>query len=169
MNFKEIKELIELIDNSNLSEVKIERDGLKLTVRTNEYPSGMASQMLSMPQMTTMAPQAPMVQNTASAPQAAAETKAVESAAQGGEDSSGYVEVRSPMVGTFYRAPAPDKPPYVAVGDNIKPNSVVCIIEAMKLFNEVEAEVRGKIVKVLVEDAAPVEYDQPLFLVDPNA
>ncbi len=117
-----------------------------------------------MQMMPQMMPQQMQQSVTAPAPAPAAEPKKDEKA----EEESKYIVVKSPMIGTFYRSPSPDKDPFLAVGDNIKPGKIICIIEAMKLFNEIEAEMSGKIVKVLAEDASPVEYDQPLFLVDPS-
>ena len=152
-----------------LSELKLRDGDFEISVRTKEYAKtrGMAP-----------APAAPVISMT-SAPVAQPETPAVpvpaspaSAAAQGEQESgastSGLFEIKSPIVGTFYRSSAPDKPPFIKVGDSIKTGDVVCIVEAMKLFNEIESEVSGKIVKVLVEDATPVEYDQSLFLVDPN-
>jgi len=158
MNIKEIKELLKLIDESNLTEFKLETDDVKLTVRTKDYHErSKTTYIQSQPEQMMMAPAA------APAPAApAASAPIVE------EPTVDYLEIRSPIVGTFYRAPAPDKPQFVNVGDNVTKGDVVCIVEAMKLFNDIESEVTGKIVKVVVDDASPVEYDQVLFLVDPN-
>ena len=158
MNIKEIKELLKLIDESNLTEFKLETDDVKLTVRTKDYHErSKTTYIQSQPEQMMMAPAAAP---TPAAPTAG--TPALE------EPTVEYLEIRSPIVGTFYRAPAPDKPQFVKVGDNVTKGDVVCIIEAMKLFNDIESEVTGKIVKVMVDDASPVEYDQVLFLVDPN-
>lgn len=158
MNIKEIKELLKLIDSSNLTEFKMETDDLKLTIRTKDYDNRKSTTYIQSQPETMMMTQAPMaVAAPASTGTPVAEEPAVE-----------YLEVRSPIVGTFYRAPAPDKPQFVKVGDVISKGDVVCIVEAMKLFNDIESEVSGKIVKVVVDDATPVEYDQVLFLVDPN-
>ncbi len=168
MTYKEIQELIKLINKTELSEFKIKDGEFELLVRTKNYQKGSGSSsqpIISVPSVpssyptTVPAPAAP-----APAPSAPASSPANEEA----EDTSNYLEVKSPMVGTFYRSPSPDKPPYIKVGDNIDAGSMVCVIEAMKLFNEIESEVSGKIVKVMVEDAQPVEYDQVLFLVDPK-
>lgn len=163
MSNKELHALLKLIDDLELSEFKMKEGDLSLSVRTKHYiPAKSISQgqiatpMVSMPvEVATAAP-------TAVIPTVAATTT------ESTEDESKYLAVKSPMVGTFYRSPSPDKPVYVKIGDSISSGDTVCIIEAMKLFNEVEAEVTGKIVKVLVEDAQPVEYDQVLFLVDPQ-
>ncbi|HEY4288307.1 MAG TPA: acetyl-CoA carboxylase biotin carboxyl carrier protein [Puia sp.] len=162
MDFKQIQELIKMINKSNIGEVSIEEKGFKLTIKQKEEP---VQQLIAAPMQThsiaTMA--APPVAAAAQAPVAAAEkaTKAAETPA------GNFVTIKSPMIGTFYRSASPDKPAFASVGDEVAPGKVVCIIEAMKLFNEIESEVSGKIIKVLVEDASPVEYDQPLFLVEP--
>ncbi len=172
MELKELQDFIKVIAKSGATEVKIETGDLKLTIKTP--PKGKAAthtettvvqqipvpaQMATMPQMP-IAPQMPTMPQTQQPFQQ--ETKKEE------EEASKYIEIKAPMVGTFYRKPAPDKPAYVNVGDEVTPGKVVCIIEAMKLFNEIEAEVSGKIVKILVDDASPVEFDQPLFLIDPS-
>lgn len=181
MEFKQIKELVKLIHETNLTEFKMEDGEFKLSVRTEKFaeskiaaaqqapPQVLPVQTVAAaPQIQAVAP--PVVQTPATPPPVAdapAVTPPVVEATSG--DESNYIYVKSPIVGTFYRSSAPDKPPFVKVGDTIDEKTVVCIVEAMKLFNEIEAEVKGKIVKVLVEDASPVEYDQALFLVDPNA
>jgi acetyl-CoA carboxylase biotin carboxyl carrier protein len=157
MKAQEIQELIDFISKSGLAEVKIETDEFKLSIKKN-------SEVVQAKQVEYSAP-AP----TPAAAAPAAPTSPVEApapAAQGSDDSK-YIEVKSPMIGTFYRTANPDADPFVSVGDSIKAGQTLCIIEAMKLFNEIESEVSGKIVKILVENATPVEYDQPLFLVDP--
>jgi acetyl-CoA carboxylase biotin carboxyl carrier protein len=111
---------------------------------------------------------AAMPADAQSAPQPAPAAPAAPAAEPAKEENTNYIEVKSPIVGTFYRSPSPEKPPYIKVGDSIEVGSVVCIVEAMKLFNEIESEISGKVVKILIEDSSPVEYDQPLFLVDPN-
>src|ERR1700761_6085685 len=151
MDFKQIQELIKMINKSNIGEVSIEEKGFKLTIKQKEEPVQQVAAM-------------------AVAPAAAAQPAAVpaEKPAKAAEAPAGNtVTIKSPMIGTFYRSSSPDKPPFASVGDEVSAGKVVCIIEAMKLFNEIESEVSGKIVKVLVEDASPVEYDQPLFLVEP--
>lgn len=171
MNFKEVQELIKLINKSNLTEFKMEKADFKLSIRTKKYGRGrvqssVPAQIVSMPaqqmpvQMAAPAPPAP-------APVAPAPASPAADAAAAAEDTSNLVEIKSPIVGTFYRSSSPDKDAFVKVGDNIGKGDVVCIVEAMKLFNEIESEVSGRIVKVLVENAQPVQYDQPLFLVDP--
>lgn len=164
MDFKQIQELIKMINKSNIGEVSIEEKGFKLTIKQKEEP---VQQLIAAPMTThsvaTMAAP-PAVAAAAQAPvMAAAEKPAKAAEAPAGN----FVTIKSPMIGTFYRSSSPDKPPFAGVGDEVTPGKVVCIIEAMKLFNEIESEVSGKIVKVLVEDASPVEYDQPLFLIEP--
>ncbi|HTQ28826.1 MAG TPA: acetyl-CoA carboxylase biotin carboxyl carrier protein [Puia sp.] len=164
MDFKQIQELIKLINKSNIGEVSIEEKGFKITIKQKEEPAQhviAAAPLQAQPISQIITPSAPVSQ-PAAAP-AAEKPKAAEPAAA----AENLVTIKSPMIGTFYRSPSPDKPSFVGVGDEIEPGKVVCIIEAMKLFNEIESEVKGKIVKVLAEDASPVEYDQPLFLVEP--
>ncbi|NCU05773.1 MAG: acetyl-CoA carboxylase biotin carboxyl carrier protein [Chitinophagaceae bacterium] len=163
MDFKQIQELIKLVNKSNLSELTIEEKDFKVTIKQKEeiiQQTLISGQFQQAPQAFAPAP-AP----TAALPAAAPSAPSASSAA---DDTSKYVTIKSPMIGTFYRKPAPDKPLFAEVGTEVTPGKVVCIIEAMKLFNEIESEVKGKIVKVLVEDQSPVEYDQPLFLVDPS-
>jgi acetyl-CoA carboxylase biotin carboxyl carrier protein len=159
MNKKEIEELIRFVSKAGVSEVSLEMKDLKITIKNTPAPSKSQEHYFA-PPMAMPAP-AP-----AAAPTAPAPTAPAAPAASGNE--SRYLTVKSPMIGTFYRASGPDKPDFVNVGDEIKPGKVLCIIEAMKLFNEIESEVQGRIVKVLVENSTPVEYDQPLFLVDPS-
>lgn len=151
-----------------LAELKLRDGDFEISVRTKEYAKGKQGQPGVPQQMVTMThaqPQsvgeAPSKSNTETPDETAEKQAAADS-------SAGLVEVKSPIVGTFYRSPSPDKPPFIKVGDTINAGDVVCIVEAMKLFNEIESEVSGKIVKVLIEDATPVEYDQGLFLVDPK-
>ena len=150
-----------MINKSNIGEVSIEEKGFKLTIKQKEEP---VQQIITAP-----LPAQPVA---AAAPMAAAPAPAVAAApekpARPAEPPvSNTITIKSPMIGTFYRSPSPDKASFVNIGDEVEPGTVVCIIEAMKLFNEIESEVKGKIVKVLAEDASPVEYDQPLFLVEP--
>jgi len=171
MNFKEIQDLIKLINKTNLSEFKMKDGEFELTIRTDEYhkmrATPPAQQVISVPAAMppAYAPPAPVAD---AAPASAPVTPDLPVAAPVVEKKEHYVEVKSPIVGTFYRSPSPEKPNYVKVGDTIAVGDVVCIVEAMKLFNEIESEVSGKIVEILLEDSSPVEYDQPLFLVDPN-
>ncbi|MGE5108021.1 MAG: acetyl-CoA carboxylase biotin carboxyl carrier protein [Sphingobacteriales bacterium] len=154
MDFKQIQELIKMVNKSNLSEVTIEEKGFRLTIKQKEDN---ITQVMA-PAQVYAAGHAPAAQAPAPvATPAKAEAKA-----------DNLLTIKSPMIGTFYRRSSPDKPVFAEVGDEVSPGKVVCIIEAMKLFNEIESEVKGKIVKVLVEDSTPVEYDQPLFLVEPN-
>ncbi len=158
MDIKQIQELVKLINKTNIGEITIEEEGVKITVKqkkdpvqhivANAAPAQYAPQQMAAPQPVTAPP---------AAAKPATEPKA-----------ENLITIKSPMIGTFYRQAGPGKPIFAQVGDEVNPGKVVCIIEAMKLFNEIESEVKGKIVKVLVEDASPVEYDQPLFLVDPS-
>ncbi|HHJ50128.1 MAG TPA: acetyl-CoA carboxylase biotin carboxyl carrier protein [Phaeodactylibacter sp.] len=164
MTFKEIQELIKLVNKNKLSEFKLKDGDFEIAIRTEKYAKSKAAGSAAQPQTTQIITQ-PAAATPPPPPAAAPVEKADEKPPA--EDSSKYLEITSPMVGTFYRSSAPDKPPYVKVGDTVEPGTVVCIIEAMKLFNEIEAEVSGKIVKVMVEDAQPVEFGQVLFLVEP--
>lgn len=158
MNPREIKNMIDFIAKSGLAEVNIETEEFKISVKRENEAQVVASAPAAAPAPAPAAP-APQTSQEAAAP---AEQPAAT------DDNSKYVEIKSPMIGTFYRAPKPEDPSFVNVGDSISIGDKVCIVEAMKLFNEIEAEVSGKIVKVLVDNASPVEYDQPLFLVDPS-
>lgn len=160
MDIKEIQDLIKLINKSNIGELNIERGDFKLNIKQKEDKVMAVS---AMPQQVVM--QAAPV-HAQPAPAASAATAPAPAAAPAKEDN--LVVVKSPMIGTFYRRPGPDKPIFVEVGDEVSVGKVLCIIEAMKLFNEIESEVSGRVVKILVDDASPVEYDQPLFLVDPS-
>ncbi|MGB0185964.1 MAG: acetyl-CoA carboxylase biotin carboxyl carrier protein [Flavobacteriaceae bacterium] len=160
MDLKEIQNLIKFVAKSGASEVKLEMDDVKITIRTGKESDAKQVQQLTVPVPMPTAPAAP-VPVAAPAP---AEAPKAEAAA---EDSK-YITIKSPIIGTFYRRPSPDKPIFAEVGQSIAEGDVLCIIEAMKLFNEIESEVSGKIVKILVDDASPVEFDQPLFLVDPS-
>jgi acetyl-CoA carboxylase biotin carboxyl carrier protein len=161
MDFKQIQELIKMINKSNIGEVSIEEKGFKLTIKQKEEP---VQQLIAAPLQAQ--PVATLAASAAAAQPAS--VGAPEKSSKAAEAPAGNtVTIKSPMIGTFYRSPSPDKPSFINVGDEIDPGKVVCIIEAMKLFNEIESEVKGRIVKVLVEDASPVEYDQPLFLVEP--
>lgn len=163
MDFKQIQELIKMINKSNIGEVSIEEKGFKLTIRQKEEA----------PQHVYAAPQSqqmyyPQSSMPSSSPSTSA-TPAADKAKTGSETATdNLITIKSPMIGTFYRSASPGKPVFVEVGDEITSGKVVCIIEAMKLFNEIESEIKGRIVKVLADDASPVEYDQPLFLVDPS-
>ena len=176
MTFKEIQDLIRLINKSNLTEFKMKDGEFQLSIRTKKYGRSRQNQVVQ-PQQQIVPIQASMPMQTVvpAAPAPAYETAPTPNVSKEKEPPADtnieatYLEVKSPMVGTFYRSPSPDKSPYKKIGDNIAAGEVVCIVEAMKLFNEIEAEVSGKIVKVMTDDASPVEYDQVLFLVDPNA
>ncbi len=156
MDIKEIQSLIKFVARSGASEVKLETDDIKITIRTGAASSGGE---------TTYIQQLPAA--IAPAPAQVAAAAPSESVAAKEEDSK-LITIKSPIIGTFYRKPSPDKPAFIEVGDNINVGDVLCVIEAMKLFNDIESEVSGKIVKVLVDDSSPVEFDQPLFLVDPS-
>ncbi|TMM59082.1 acetyl-CoA carboxylase biotin carboxyl carrier protein [Maribacter algarum] len=164
MDIKEIQSLIKFVAKSGASEVKLEMDDLKITIRTGvtgnttetTYVQQVPVAQAAMPQMMAPTP----VEPTAPAAEAPSSDAA--------EDDSKYITIKSPIIGTFYRKPAPDKPSFVEVGADIAKGDVLCVIEAMKLFNDIESEVSGKIVKILVDDSSPVEFDQPLFLVDPS-
>ena len=162
MDFKQIQELIKIVNKSNIGELQIEENDFKITIKQKK------DQVIQM--MGTQVQQAPMQMQ--SLPQAnttpAISNKKEEKSAGSEAESSNLISIKSPMIGTFYRRASPDKPILAEVGDEISSGTVVCIIEAMKLFNEIESEIKGRIVKVLVEDATPVEYDQPLFLVEPS-
>jgi acetyl-CoA carboxylase biotin carboxyl carrier protein len=158
MDLKEIQNLIKFVANSGVAEVKLEMDDVKITIRTTLEGNVSEATFVQMPAQPALQPVAVPQQI---APVAATPaTPAVE--------NSNYITIKSPMIGTFYRKPSPDKPMFVEVGSTIAKGSVLCVVEAMKLFNEIESEVSGKIVKILVDDMSPVEYDQPLFLVDPS-
>ena len=164
MNYTELQDFIKTVAKSGATEVSIETEDLKITVKTP--PKGKAAETI-VQQIPVQSPIMPQMQMPA--PVAApAPVPAPAQEAAPSDDESKYITIKAPMVGTFYRKSAPEKPVFVNVGDEIKEDSVICILEAMKLFNEIEAEVTGKIVKVLVDDATPVEYNQPLFLVDPS-
>ena len=159
MDIKEIQNLIKFVAKSGASEVSLETDDFKINIKTG---AGESAIQVVQPVAQMAAAPTPVAQPVAQAPAPAAESAAT------AEDNSNYITIKSPIIGTFYRRPSPDKDAFVSVGDEINAGTVVCIIEAMKLFNEIESEISGKIVKVLADDQTPVEYDQPLFLVDPS-
>lgn len=155
MEFKQIQELLKAVNKSNISELSIKEGEFEITIKQanteTQYVTMQPAMQQALPQQQMYAPQ-PAQQQAPAAPAA---------------EASNTVVIKSPMIGTFYRSSSPDKPSFVSVGDEIKPGDVICIVEAMKLFNEIESEISGRIVKVLIDDATPVEYDQPLFLVEP--
>ncbi|GGE38612.1 acetyl-CoA carboxylase biotin carboxyl carrier protein [Psychroflexus planctonicus] len=164
MDLKEIQNLIKFVAKSGTSEVRLETDDVKITIK-NERESKGENQTVIHQMPMQQQPQMPVQQQAQAAPQAPAEAQPTES--KEAEDDK-YITVKSPIIGTFYRKPSPDKPVFVEVGSTISEGDVLCTIEAMKLFNEIESEVSGKVVKVLVDDSTPVEFDQPLFLIDPS-
>ncbi len=151
MNIKEIKEMINLMNENGLMELEVEKDGMR--IRLKKTPAGIEA--VGSPVI--------MERQRIEQPVLSQETKAVPK-----ETNSKAIEIKSPMVGTFYRAPSPEAPPYVEVGQNVEPGQVICIIEAMKLMNEIKSEVKGKIVEVLVDNAEPLEFGQPIFLIEPS-
>lgn len=159
MDIKEIQNLIKFVAKSGASEVKLEMDDIKITIKTGFETEGTSIQYAPVT--------APAPQNAIAPATTVAETSPIV-ATPVAADNSKYITIKSPIIGTFYRKPSPDKPLFVEVGQTIAEGDVLCIIEAMKLFNEIESEVSGKIVKILVDDSSPVEFDQPLFLVDPS-
>lgn len=161
MDIKEIQNLIKFVAKSGASEVKLEMGDIKITIKTGgEDSKGETTYIQQVPVQTQAQPQQSAPQPVAEAAPSAKETATT--------DEDKYVTIKSPIIGTFYRKPSPDKPSFVEVGSTIKEGDPLCVIEAMKLFNEIESEVSGKIVKVLVDDSSPVEFDQPLFLIDPS-
>jgi acetyl-CoA carboxylase biotin carboxyl carrier protein len=160
MDFKQIQELIKMVNKSNIGELSIEQKDFKITIKQKEET---VTQVVTAGAPVYAPPVGHSIPVAATAPAASSSDKSKQAEAP----ASNLVTIKSPMIGTFYRRSGPDKQAFVEVGDDVAPGKVVCIIEAMKLFNEIESEVQGKIVKVLVEDASPVEYDQPLFLVEP--
>lgn len=164
MDFKQIQELIKMINKSQIGEVTIEQKDFRITIKQKEEN---ITQVVShaLPVSASQPIQQFIPQSQPQPASAAAQEQ--KAAPQAGADAA-YITIKSPMIGTFYRRPSPDKPNFLEVGDEVTSGKVVCIIEAMKLFNEIESEVSGRVVKILVEDASPVEYDQPLFLVDPS-
>jgi acetyl-CoA carboxylase biotin carboxyl carrier protein len=165
MKLTEIQDLIKFVSKSGVNEVELETKEVKIVIRTGKQQTAPAVVYQAAPQITTTPAQVTAQPAVTAAPAQQTATPTANTTAA--SDDSKYVTIKSPMIGTFYRSSSPEKPPFVNVGDDIEVGKPVCIIEAMKLFNEIESEVKGKIVKVLVNDATPVEYDQPLFLVDP--
>ncbi|MFN8258309.1 MAG: acetyl-CoA carboxylase biotin carboxyl carrier protein [Bacteroidales bacterium] len=171
MDLKEIQDFIKGIAKSGVAEVRIETEELKLTIKTTPKNKS------TLTTETNFIPQIPLQSHLSTIPpiQTVANLQTIppvhvtaETPIKKEENEVKLLEIRAPMVGTFYRRPAPDKSVYVNIGDNIEPGKIVCVIEAMKLFNEIESEISGKIVKILVDDASPVEFDQPLFLIEPK-
>jgi acetyl-CoA carboxylase biotin carboxyl carrier protein len=163
MELKEIKELIRLVSDAGVSEVEVERGDFKISIKKTDdkVTYVQSAQSLAQP-IYHEAPRTAPVAHSVS-------TEKMEATVSKAESTSGnFITIKSPMIGTYYKSQSPDKPQFVQIGDEIKPGQVLCIVEAMKLFNEIESEVSGRIVKILVENSSPVEYDQPLFLVEPN-
>ncbi len=164
MDFKQIQELIRMVNKSNIGELTVEQKDFKITIKQKEEKLMQVMSAPVNPAGVQMAAQAAAI--PAALPVSTNSTD--KSKTEAAPTTDNYITIKSPMIGTFYRRSSPDKPIFVEVGDEITPGTVVCIIEAMKLFNEIESEINGRIIKVLVEDASPVEYDQPLFLVEPG-
>ncbi len=161
MELKEIKELIKLVSESDVSEVDVARGDFKISIRKTEEKTVLVHQAPVVTQVATATAPAPVAQSPIP-------MERIESHASKSETPAGnFITIKSPMIGTYYKSQSPDKPAFVQIGDEIKIGQVLCIVEAMKLFNEIESEVSGRIVKILVENSSPVEYDQPLFLVEP--
>ncbi|MFZ4262615.1 acetyl-CoA carboxylase biotin carboxyl carrier protein [Sphingobacterium sp. HJSM2_6] len=158
MDIKQIQDLIKFVSKSGVNEVSIEEKDFKITIKTNQEPTYVTASLPTAAAVAAPVAAAPVAAIPASSPAAAAVA----------DESANYITIKSPIIGTFYRSPGPDKGVFVNVGDEIAPGKVLCIVEAMKLFNEIESEVSGRIVKILVNDAQPIEYDQPLFIVDPS-
>jgi acetyl-CoA carboxylase biotin carboxyl carrier protein len=158
MDFKQIQELIRLINKSNIGEISVEEKGFKIIIKQKQEN---ITQVIAPPSTNypsnSLPPQMPPAATATQLPKPVVE-----------ETPSNLITIKSPMIGTFYRRSSPDKPLFAEVGTDIVPGTVICIIEAMKLFNEIESEIKGKVVKILVDDSSPVEYDQPLFLVEPS-
>jgi acetyl-CoA carboxylase biotin carboxyl carrier protein len=163
MDFKQIQELIKMVNKSNIGELTVELKDFRVTIKQKEER---IQQVMSAPMQTAPVVPHHVPAHTSAVPSVTPAATA-DSKKEAAETPGNTITIKSPMIGTFYRKASPDKPNFVEVGDEITPGKVICIIEAMKLFNEIESEVKGKIVKLLVEDASPVEYDQPLFLVEP--
>jgi acetyl-CoA carboxylase biotin carboxyl carrier protein len=166
----EIQDLIKFVAKSGVSEVEIENKDFKITIKTPPHKKGkfLVEAQAEVQTQMVAAPMQAMPVAAAPAPAAAPAIAEAPANTDSSDDDSKYVAIKSPMIGTFYRKPSPDKDNFVNVGDDVSADTVVSMIEAMKLFNEIEAEISGKIVKILVDDGSPVEYDQPLFLVDPS-
>ncbi|MDB2317626.1 acetyl-CoA carboxylase biotin carboxyl carrier protein [Flavobacteriales bacterium] len=169
LDIKEIQELIKFVAKSGVSEVDLEMGEMKISIKTPPKKGrGQLETLVQQIPVATASTLAPVAVQTAPVAVQAAPTAETPAAPAANDNDSNYITIKSPMIGTFYRKPSPDKDAFVSIGDEVSSGSVVCVVEAMKLFNEIESEVSGKIVKVLVDDMSPVEYDQPLFLVDPS-
>lgn len=166
MNFNDVQELIKLINKSNLTEFKLKDKDFEVLIRTDKYQKSNGQTFITAPQPMAAVPQAQAMAPVSSVPAVSPKSEDMPAPSSDAPKGKNLVEIKSPIVGTFYRSSGPDKPAFTKVGDQVKQGDVVCIIEAMKLFNEIESDVTGTIVKVLVEDASPVEYDQVLFLVE---
>ena len=165
MELKDIRQLIKIVENANIGELEIVEDGKKLRISKNERPKN-ENMVFTAPQVQSFAPQAPAGLHQVSSPTEIVPTRAEGDAISSDAAADGLLEVKSPMVGTFYRSPSPDADAYTEVGQSISAGQTMCIIEAMKLMNEIESEYTGKIAKILVENAQPVEYNQTLFLIE---
>ena len=169
LDIKEIQELIKFVAKSGVSEVDLEMGEMKISIKTPPKKGrGQLETLVQQIPVATASTLAPVAVQTAPVAVQAVPTAETPAAPAANDNDSNYITIKSPLIGTFYRKPSPDKDAFVSIGDEVSSGSVVCVVEAMKLFNEIESEVSGKIVKVLVDDMSPVEYDQPLFLVDPS-
>ena len=169
LDIKEIQELIKFVAKSGVSEVDLEMGDMKISIKTPpKKGKGQVETVVQQIPVAAASAITPVAVQSTPVVTAVTEVAAETLVASSDTDDSKYITIKSPMIGTFYRKPSPDKDPFVNVGDEVSVGTVVCVVEAMKLFNEIESEISGKIIKVLVEDMSPIEYDQPLFLVDPS-
>jgi acetyl-CoA carboxylase biotin carboxyl carrier protein len=166
MNIKDIQNLIKFVAKSGAQEVKLEMEDIKITIKTSSDAQLPEANLVQ--QIQTLPTAIPATAPVAAAPAAVPESAVAPEAATEASEDDNLITIKSPIIGTFYRKSAPDKPVFVEVGDTVKEGDVLCVIEAMKLFNEIESEVSGTIVKILVDDASPVEFDQPLFVIQPS-
>ena len=169
LDIKEIQELIKFVAKSGVSEVDLEMGDMKISIKTPpKKGKGQVETVVQQIPVAAASAITPVAVQSTPVVTAVTEVVAETPVASSDTDDSKYITIKSPMIGTFYRKPSPDKDPFVNIGDEVSVGTVVCVVEAMKLFNEIESEISGKIIKVLVEDMSPIEYDQPLFLVDPS-
>lgn len=168
MDFKQIQELIKIVNRSNIGELSIEQGDFKIVIRQKKDPANVSAAPAVVQTLLPVSAAAVQAPVSSVQPASSGSTSAIgEEISATSKQAENFITIKSPMIGTFYRSSGPDKPAFISIGDDVSVAQTVCIIEAMKLFNEIESEVKGTVVKVLVEDASPVEYDQPLFLVEP--